>query len=63
MDDVVEGDDVGVLQLLQERSLPDGRERGSLLLLQPDLLQSHDLVGQAGIKEITFKIYVAYTIY
>ena len=33
VDDVVQGDDVGVLQLLQERRLTDSRERGSLLLL------------------------------
>ncbi len=48
MDDVVEGDDVGVLELLEQRRLPDGRERRPLLLLQADLLQSHNLVGQAG---------------
>ena len=47
MDDVVEGDDVGVLQLLEERGLPDGREGRALLLLQPDLLQGNHLVRQA----------------
>jgi len=45
MDDVVEGDDVGVLQLLQQGRLPDGREWGALLLLQSDLLESDHLVS------------------
>ena len=48
VDDVVEGHDVGVLQVLQETRLSDGREGGSLLLLQPDLLQSHHLLGQVA---------------
>ena len=33
VDNVVEGDDVGVFELLQERRLPDGSERRALLLL------------------------------
>ena len=48
VDDVVEGHDVGVLQVLQQTRLPDGREGGPLLLLQPDLLQRHHLVGQVA---------------
>ena len=47
MNDVVQRDDVGVLQLLEERGLPDGREGRTLLLLQADLLQGDDLVCQA----------------
>ena len=43
VDDVVQGDDVGVAQLLQQARLADGREGGALLLLQPDLLQGHHL--------------------
>lgn len=50
MYDVVECDDVGVLQLLEEGGLPDGREGGALLLLETDLLQGHHLVRQAGRK-------------
>ena len=45
--DVVQDDDVGVLQLLQQAGLPDGGEGGSLLLLKPDLLQRHRLLRQA----------------
>ena len=46
VDDVVEGDDVGVLELLEEAGLPDGGERGALLFLQPDLLEGHHLEGR-----------------
>ena len=45
VDDVMEGDDVGVLELLQEAGLPDGGEGGALLFLQPDLLEGHHLEG------------------
>lgn len=48
VDNVVQSHDVGVLQILQETRLSDGCEGGSLLLLQPDLLQSHHLVGQVA---------------
>ena len=48
VDDVVQGNDVGVLQLLQQAGLPDGGEGGALLLLQSDLLQSHRLLRQAA---------------
>ena len=51
VDDVVEGDDVGVLQLLEERGLPDGREGRALLLLQADLLQGDHLLRQADKKK------------
>ena len=44
----MEGHDVGVLQILQETRLSDGCEGSSLLLLQPDLLESHHLVGQVA---------------
>ncbi len=44
MDDVVKSDNVGVLQLFQQGRLPDGREGGALLLLQPDLLERNNLV-------------------
>ena len=48
VDDVVERDDVGVLQVLQQTGLADSSEGGALLLLQPYLLQSHHLVGQVA---------------
>ena len=37
-----------MLQVLEKTGLPDGREGGALLLLQPDLLQRHHLVGQVA---------------
>lgn len=46
--DVVQRDDVGVLQVLEQGRLPDGRERRALLLLQPDLLERHHLVGEVA---------------
>lgn len=48
MYDVVQGDDVGVLELLEQRRLADGRERRALFLLQADLLQGNHLVRKAG---------------
>ena len=40
----LQADNVGVLQLLEERDLPDGGGGDALLLrLQPDLLHGHDL--------------------
>ena len=39
VDDVVEGDNVDVSQLLQETRLPDGGEGGPLFLLKSDLLE------------------------
>ena len=47
VDDVVQRDNVGVLQLLEERCLSNGREGSALLLLQADLLQGDHLVRQA----------------
>ena len=42
---VDEADDVGVLELLEQGDLADGRRRDALVLrLQPDLLQRVDLV-------------------
>ena len=35
-----------MLQVLEKTGLSDGREGGALLLLQPDLLESHHLVGE-----------------
>jgi len=46
VDDVVEGDDVGVFELLEERGLPDCGERRPLLFLQTDFLQRHRLPSQ-----------------
>ena len=39
VDDVVEGDNVGVFQLLQETRLADRGERRSFVLLQTDFLK------------------------
>lgn len=47
VDNVVQRDDVGVFQLLEQRGLSDCGEGGALLLLQTDLLQRHHLVCQA----------------
>ena len=44
VDDVVQGDDVGVLQVLQKRDLSNGRARGSFFMLQANLLQCYQLV-------------------
>ena len=42
----LEADDVWVLQLLEERDLPDGGGGDTLLLrLQPDLLHGHNLAS------------------
>lgn len=46
--DVVQRDDVGVLEVLEQRCFSDGREGSALLLLQADLLEGDHLVGQAG---------------
>ena len=47
VDDIVEGDDALVLQLLHQRDLADGRRRRSLLRVKVDLLQGHHLAGLA----------------
>ena len=47
MDDIVEGNDIGVPQVTQEGCLPDGREWSSFFLLEPDFLESYDLLSQA----------------
>lgn len=44
VNDVVKGDDVCVLQLLQERRLSDGSEWSALFLLKAYLLQRNNLV-------------------
>lgn len=41
--------DIGVLQVLEEGDLPDGGAGRALLVLQPDLLEGHDGVGQPGL--------------
>ena len=38
--------DIGVLQVLEEGDLPDGGAGRALLVLEPDLLEGHDGVGQ-----------------
>lgn len=43
--DVVERDDVAVFQFFQQRGLANGGKGSPLLLLQPDLLERHPLVG------------------
>ena len=48
VDDVVQRHDVGVPQLLQQTRLADGGEGCALLLLQPDLLERHHLVGEVA---------------
>ncbi len=47
VDDVMEGDDVDVLEFLEQGGLADGGERRALLLLEPDFLQRHHLLHQA----------------
>jgi len=47
VDDVVEGDDVGVLELLEQGGLADRGARRALLMLQPDLLERHVRVVDA----------------
>ena len=60
--DVVQGDDVGVFELLEQRGLPDGREGGALLLLKTDLLQGDDLVRKALKRERKSAYKWAYTV-
>ena len=43
----MQGDNVAVLQLLEERGLSDGREGRALLFLKTNLFQGNDLVRQA----------------
>lgn len=43
VDDVVQGDDVGVFQVLQERDFSDGCTRSSFLVLETDILQRYYL--------------------
>ena len=38
-----------MLQVLEEGDLPDGGAGRALLVLQPDLLEGHDRVGQPGL--------------
>ena len=45
MDDVVQGDNVSMLQVLQERDLSDGSAGSSFLMLKTDLLQSNKLAS------------------
>lgn len=40
---------VVVLQILEQRDFPDGRARRALLVLEPDLLQRHQIVRQTGL--------------
>lgn len=47
VDDIVEGDDALVLQLLHQRDLAYGRRRRTLLRVKVDLLQGHQLAGLA----------------
>ena len=56
MYDVVQGDDVCVLELLEQGCLSYGGEGSALLLLQADLLQGNHLVGQTGKKAATFRL-------
>ena len=56
MYDVVQGDDVCVLELLEQGCLSYGGEGSALLLLQADLLQGNHLVGQTGKKTATFRL-------
>jgi len=44
VDNVVEGDDIGVFELFEQGRLPDGCERRSLLLLQSDLFKGNNLI-------------------
>ena len=46
MYDVMQSDDVGVLQLAEQRDLPNRCARRTLLVLQPDLLQRHQRARQ-----------------
>ena len=46
MDDVMQGNDVGVLEFFEQGCFSDGGEWRTFLLLQPNLLKSHDLVRQ-----------------
>ena len=38
-----------MLQVLEEGDLPDGGAGGSLLVLQPNLLECHDGICQSGL--------------
>jgi hypothetical protein len=44
VDDVVQGDYVGVFQFFEKGSFPDRREGSALLFLESNLFQSYDLV-------------------
>lgn len=46
MNNVVQCDDVCVFELLEQRSLSDGREWSAFLFLETNLLQSYNLVCQ-----------------
>ena len=48
MDDVMKSDNVGVLQVLEEGDLSDGRARSTFFVLQTNLLQSYQLVCDTG---------------
>ena len=47
MDDIVEADNVGMLELLHETDLADGGRRRPLLGIEVNLLERHELVGDA----------------
>ena len=46
MNDVVQSDNVGVLQIFEQTCFTNGCERCSLLLLKTDFFESYNLIGQ-----------------
>ena len=47
MNNVMQGDDVAMLEFLQQRCFPDGGKRSSFFFLQSNFLQCNDLFRQA----------------
>ena len=53
MDDVMEHDNVGMLQVLQERHLPDGGAGSPFFMFQSYLLQGHEFTSDTeGTKKL-----------
>ncbi len=56
VDDVMEQDNVGMLQVLQQRDFPNGSAGGTFLVFKSDLLQGHQLASDAvwsNVRQIT----------